>query len=68
MKKIMVTGCNGQLGRAINQQYAGSAEYELINTDVGELDITKVEDVLAFTREVKPYAIINCAALSLIHI
>ncbi len=62
MKKIMITGCNGQLGRAVNQQYAGSMEYELVNTDVGELDITKIEDVLAFTREVKPCAIINCAA------
>ena len=62
MKKIIVTGCNGQLGRAVNQQYAGSTEYELINTDVDELDITKVEDVLALAREVKPAAIINCAA------
>ena len=62
MKKMIVTGCNGQLGRAINQQYAGSTEYELVNTDVGELDITKVEDVLALAREVRPAAIINCAA------
>lgn len=62
MKKIIVTGCNGQLGRAVNQQYAGSTEYELVNTDVEELDITKVEDVLALAREVKPAAIINCAA------
>ena len=62
MKKLMVTGANGQLGRAINRQYAGSTEYELINTDVGELDITDVKQVMAFTREVKPYAIINCAA------
>ena len=62
MKKIFVTGCNGQLGRAINRQYALSTEYELINTDVGELDITKVEEVLSFVREVKPWAIINCAA------
>lgn len=62
MKKIMVTGCNGQLGRAVNQQYAGSTEYELVNTDVGELDITNVDAVLGFVREVKPCAIINCAA------
>lgn len=62
MKKIIVTGCNGQLGRAINQQYAGSTEYELVNTDVGELDITKVDKVLELAREVKPCAIINCAA------
>ena len=62
MKKLIVTGCNGQLGRAINQYYAGNAEYELINTDVAELDITNVEAVMKFVSEVKPYAIINCAA------
>lgn len=62
MKKIIVTGCNGQLGRAVNLQYADSAEYELVNTDVGELDITKIDEVMRFAREVKPYAIINCAA------
>lgn len=62
MKKIIVTGCNGQLGRAVNLEYAGSTEYELVNTDVGELDITKVDEVMKFVREVKPYAIINCAA------
>lgn len=45
MKKIIVTGCNGQLGRAVNQQYAGSTEYELVNTDVAELDITRVDKV-----------------------
>ena len=66
MKKILVTGCNGQLGRAINQEYGNEAEF--INTDVqaGDgaiaLDITKVEDVLALVRETKPDVIINCAA------
>lgn len=60
-KKIIVTGCNGQLGHAVNDYYAGT-EYECVNTDVGELDITDVDSVLKFTREVKPYAIINCAA------
>lgn len=62
MKKIIVTGCNGQLGRAINKLYAENNNYELINTDVGELDITDIEQVMDFAREIKPYAIINCAA------
>lgn len=62
MKKIIVTGAGGQLGRAINLQYADSGEYELINTDVGELDITKIDDVMELARQVRPYAIINCAA------
>ncbi|MCH5258493.1 MAG: dTDP-4-dehydrorhamnose reductase [Lachnospiraceae bacterium] len=62
MKKVIVTGANGQLGRAINQQYADSTEYELINTDVGELDITSIDRVMEFARDIKPCAIINCAA------
>lgn len=62
MKKIIVTGCNGQLGRAVNKLYAGNTEYEFVNTDVGELDITKIDEVMSLAREVKPYAIINCAA------
>lgn len=62
MKKIIVTGCNGQLGRAVNKLYAGNTDYEFVNTDVGELDITKIDEVMSLAREVKPYAIINCAA------
>lgn len=62
MKRLMVTGCNGQLGHAVNRQYAGNTEYELVNTDVGELDITKIDQVMEYVRYVKPYAIINCAA------
>lgn len=61
-KRVMITGANGQLGRAVNLQYADSGEHELINTDVGELDITNIDKVMTFVREVKPYAIINCAA------
>lgn len=61
MKKILITGCNGQLGRAINKQYANT-DYELVNTDVAELDITNVDAVVSMMKEVKPYAIINCAA------
>ncbi len=62
MKKIIVTGCNGQLGRAINRELGGSTEYELINTDVDNLDITSIDAVTKLVEEVKPYAIINCAA------
>lgn len=61
-KKIIVTGCNGQLGRAINKIYQNSTGYECVNTDVAELDITQIEAVDKFVSEVKPYAVINCAA------
>lgn len=62
MKKIIVTGCNGQLGRAINQFYKGRTDIELVNTDVQELDITSIDKTMELVRSVKPYAIINCAA------
>lgn len=62
MKKIIVTGCNGQLGRAINQIYKNRTDIEIVNTDVKELDITDIDKTLALVREVKPYAVINCAA------
>ncbi|MBP5529057.1 MAG: dTDP-4-dehydrorhamnose reductase [Lachnospiraceae bacterium] len=62
MFKLLITGGNGQLGRAINNLYKDRADIECINTDVGELDITNLEEVLKFVEECKPYAIINCAA------
>lgn len=67
MKKILVTGCNGQLGRAIRREYAKD-EVAFINTDVAEgegihaLDITDVDAVMSLVREEKPEVIINCAA------
>ena len=62
MKKILVTGSNGQLGREINKFYSAKNGFELINTDVDELDITNIKEVLGLVDSVKPYAIINCAA------
>ncbi len=67
MKKIIVTGSNGQLGRAINVLNSVQNEYELVNTDYGvsgikDLDITNLDSVLECCRQIKPFALINCAA------
>lgn len=62
MFRLLVTGSNGQLGRAVAKLYEGNAEVELVNTDVAELDITNLEQTLEFVHKVQPYAIINCAA------
>lgn len=67
MKKILITGCNGQLGRAIRKEYEND-NVEFLNTDVtaGDgvvaLDITKIDEVMKMVREAKPDVIINCAA------
>ena len=62
MKKILITGCNGQLGRAVNLFYTGRTDLEFINPDVDNLDIADIDTVMELMRKTKPYAIINCAA------
>ncbi|MCR5651515.1 MAG: dTDP-4-dehydrorhamnose reductase [Lachnospiraceae bacterium] len=64
-KKIIVTGCNGQLGKAVNRLFAADGTYELVNTDINadiKLDITDIDKVSSFVKEISPYAVINCAA------
>lgn len=68
MKTLLVTGANGQLGRAINLKFKDNEDVVLYNTDIMEtdtihkMDITDIADVMRIIKEVKPYAIINCAA------
>lgn len=62
IKKLIITGGNGQLGRAINELYKDREDIVCINTDVDELDITDLEAVQTFVMKEKPYAIVNCAA------
>ena len=67
MKKLLVTGCNGQLGRAIRKVYE-KEDVTIIPTDVCEgegivaLDITDIAEVMALVSREKPDVIINCAA------
>lgn len=68
MKKILVTGANGQLGRAIRKEYKDE-NIEFFNTDVIKaegvnttLDITSIDEVMLLVRQEKPDVIINCAA------
>ena len=60
--KIMVTGCNGQLGRAIAKVYENDPGVCILGTDVPDLDITDLKAVQSYVREEHPYAIVNCAA------
>lgn len=62
MKTYLITGCNGQLGRALNELLADNREIRIKNTDVDTLDICNLEAVRAMTAAVKPDVIINCAA------
>ena len=59
--KILVTGAYGQLGREIARQ--GSA-HELILTDYDTLNIADGQVVSAMMRQVKPQAVVHCAAFT----
>ena len=66
MKKVLVTGCNGQLGRAIQHEYAKTVDFILTDMVEGEgvlpLDISKIDEVMTMVKQQKPDVIINCAA------
>lgn len=63
MKKLLITGCSGQLGHALNREYK-SGQTQIINTDVAQLDITNLEAVMNFVRAEKPDVIMNCGAMT----
>ncbi|MEZ9006743.1 dTDP-4-dehydrorhamnose reductase [Vibrio sp. 10N.247.311.59] len=58
--RVLVTGCNGQVGHCLVQQLTGRVE--LLAVDRAELDITGQNDVEALVSEFKPDFIINAAA------
>lgn len=59
---ILVTGCNGQLGRVIKDRQHQYPKINWYNTDVSELDITNKNDVMKFINDNNIDGIINCAA------
>ena len=61
MKRILVTGANGQLGSQMRQLGAVSPN-EYIFTDVAELDITNKDAVTEFVKQNNINIIVNCAA------
>jgi len=62
MKKILITGCNGQLGIELENKL--KTKYELILTNRLSLDITNQKEVITFIKEKNPDIIINCAAFT----
>ncbi|EAX48971.1 dTDP-4-dehydrorhamnose reductase [Thermosinus carboxydivorans Nor1] len=60
MQKILVTGANGQLGRALQRQFC--EKYELVLCDLPELDITNFKACRDAVRTYGPDIVINAAA------
>ncbi len=62
MKRILVTGAQGQLGREIQAKKESLEGAEFYFTDIDELDITNRRDLERTISEIKPLYLINCAA------
>lgn len=62
MKKILITGSNGQLGNSIKKLENEYPNFSFIYTDVADLDITNKQNVIDFFEEGKFTHAVNCAA------
>jgi dTDP-4-dehydrorhamnose reductase len=62
MKKILVTGGNGQLGSELKELASSFPQYQFAFTDVAELSITDQQAVDEFFSKENPAYLINCAA------
>lgn len=60
--KILVTGCNGQLGSCLRREFDKDSDIEAIYTDYDTLDITDRESVERFLGDHRFDIIVNCAA------
>ena len=72
MKKVLITGVNGQLGydfvrqlayvNKINNVYYDQDKYIVYSPVRSEFDITNKENVLSYCKKINPDFIIHCAA------
>ncbi|MBP4141524.1 dTDP-4-dehydrorhamnose reductase [Flavobacterium sp. P4023] len=62
MKKILVTGGNGQLGSELRQIAINKTQYDWVFTDYQELNLCDLTNLEFKLTEINPQIIINCAA------
>ena len=61
MTKILITGCNGQLGNEI-RDIADKTPFSFTYTDVAELDITDINAIDSLFAATPFDYVVNCAA------
>ena len=64
MKRVIVTGAGGQLGRSIQDLQEANSDFDFYFADRTQLDITDQAAVLKTFRKFKPNYCINCAAFT----
>lgn len=63
MQKIWVCGSKGQIGQAVND-VVDKMEFEMLDTDIEDLDVTDTDEVLRFGEMNRPDIIINCSGMT----
>ena len=63
-KNILITGCEGQLGRVIQNYSKTNNNYNYYFVNKVDMDISVFEEVLNFIKANKINIVINCAALT----
>ncbi|MDH5296075.1 MAG: dTDP-4-dehydrorhamnose reductase [Nitrospirota bacterium] len=59
--RILITGAHGQLGQALQCQYA---DYDVTAWDLEDLDITQFDEVKKALEQLRPHVVINAAAFT----
>jgi dTDP-4-dehydrorhamnose reductase len=62
MKKILITGANGQLGSELKLLSNRYSQFDWVFTDWQELDLCDLENLTKNISAINPHIIINCAA------
>lgn len=62
MKKILVTGSNGQLGSEIKALSDGFPNFDFVFSDRSQLSLESPETIVDFLDAIQPDCIVNCAA------
>ncbi|WP_338407588.1 dTDP-4-dehydrorhamnose reductase [uncultured Flavobacterium sp.] len=62
MKKILVTGANGQLGSEIKELAANYPNFDFIFTDIEDFPLDKATEIISNFKVIQPDIVINCAA------
>lgn len=62
MKKILVTGANGQLGSEIKVLADNYPNFDFVFTDIADFPLDKTEEIIANYNRIQPDIVINCAA------
>jgi dTDP-4-dehydrorhamnose reductase len=62
MKKILITGANGQLGSELRVLSKNYSQFEWVFTDWEELNLCDLDNLKKSLSQINPQIIINCAA------